>query len=216
MKILLTIIAILSFAFIASGQAIPGQGLSTNESISPNDENPVAATLKKGTWELGMLAGGGDGLGKSDNTQFFYAGGRTGWILSSNHFSGWLHGNFEWAADILPVYTVFPPNSAVYGGSIKPVIWQWNFTSYKRVAPYTAIAGGIVFTTHNVPPGDTSSVNFTPQWVFGVRSFSRTGRALFFESSIAHLSNASLGAHNPGYNASILFTVGYSWFRVPR
>jgi hypothetical protein len=213
MKILLNVVVVLFIAFGARGQSTSSPGSSL---MTINEGSPVAETLKKGAWEFGMLGGGGVGFGKSDNTQFFYAGGRAGWILTSDHLPGWLHGNFEWAADVLPVYTVFPPNSAVYGASIKPVIWQWNFTSHKRVAPYTAIAGGIVFTTSNVPPGDTSSVNFTPQWVFGVRSFSRTGRALFFESSIAHLSNASLGAHNPGYNASILFTVGYSWFRVPR
>ena len=46
-------------------------------------ENPIV----KGTWELGLFAGGGIGLGKSDNTQFFYAGGRAGakdgrWLLT--------------------------------------------------------------------------------------------------------------------------------------
>src|SRR5271169_3868427 len=94
-----------------------------------------ANPIQKGTWELGLFGGGGIGLGKSDNTQFFYAGGRGGWVLTSDHLPGLLHGNFEWAVDVMPIYVVFPPARAVYAGSIKPVIWKWNFTSGKKIIP---------------------------------------------------------------------------------
>lgn len=194
-------IAALSFMLLCTSAA-SAQGLASE-------------SLSKGTWELGVFGGGGDGLGKSDNTQFAYAGGRIGRVLTSEHFSGWLRGNFEWAVDVMPLYAVLPPASAIYGGSFKPVIWQWNFTRGNKVAPYFAAAGGIVFSTHNVPPGDTSYVNFTPQAVFGAHVFLKHSRALIFETDIAHLSSASLGNHNPGYNATILFTVGYSWFKTP-
>ena len=103
-------------------------------------------TLTRGTWELGAFAGGGDGFGKSDNTQFLIAGGRGGLVLTKEFMPGILRGNFEWAVDVMPVYIVFPPNSGVYGGSIKPVIWKWNFTHWQKVAPYFAAAGGILFT----------------------------------------------------------------------
>lgn len=172
----------------------------------------VHESLKRGTWQLGIFGGGGDGLGKSDNTQFMYAGGRAGIVLTGEHLPGWLRGDFEWAGDVMPVFTVFPPNSAVYGGSIRPVIWQWNFTSKKKVAPYFAAVGGIIFTRQNVPPGDTSQVNFSSGASFGANVFPKRRRALLLEMSILHISNASLGNHNPGYNGSIFFTVGYSWF----
>lgn len=172
-----------------------------------------SASLTRGTFEFGPLIGAGSGLGKSDGTQFFYLGGRGGLILTGEHLPGFLRGNFEWAVDAMPVYTVFTTNGAVYGGSFKPVIWQWNFTSFHKFAPYVAAAGGIVFTTQNVPPGDTSWVNFTPQFVVGTRVFTRPRRAFFFEGSLGHLSSASLGTHNPGYNVTLVFTVGYSWFR---
>jgi lipid A 3-O-deacylase len=171
-----------------------------------------SASLTRGSWELAPLIGGGTGLGKSDNTQFFYVGGRVGLVLTSEHLPGFLRGNFEWAVDAMPVYTVFTPNGAVYGGSFKPVIWQWNFTSGEKFAPYVAAAGGIVFSTDNIPPGDTSWVNFTPQFVVGTRVFAKRRRSAFFEGSLGHLSSASLGAHNPGYNITLAFTVGYSWF----
>ena len=47
------------------GSAVAAQGLPANP-------------IQKGTWELGLFSGGGMGLGKSDNTQFFYVGGRAG------------------------------------------------------------------------------------------------------------------------------------------
>jgi lipid A 3-O-deacylase len=171
-------------------------------------------SLTKGTWEFGFIAGGGTGLGHSDNTQFMYAGGRVGVVLTSEHLPGLLRGNFEWAGDFMPIYTVFPPLSAVYGGSFKPVIWQWNFTKGKKIAPYLAMAGGVLFSTHNIPPGNTSYVNFTPQGAFGWHVFLKQGRALLLEAAIVHHSSASLGTQNPGYNASFFFTVGYSWFKV--
>lgn len=176
-------------------------------------QNLPADSLTRSTVELAPFIGVGTGLGKSSGTQFFYLGGRGGLILTGEHLPGFLRGNFEWAVDLMPAYTVFTTNGAVYGASIKPVIWQWNFTSGQKFAPYVAAAGGIVFTTRNVPPGDTSQVNFTPQFVAGTRIFTKPRRAFFVEGSLGHMSNASLGNHNPGYNVTLVFTVGYSWFR---
>jgi hypothetical protein len=173
----------------------------------------LSQSLSKGTWELGLFTGGGTGLKHADDTQFFDAGGRVGLVLTGEHLPGWFHGNFEWAVDMMPAYVVFTPNQAVYGGSFKPVIWQWNFTRGKKIAPYFAIAGGVLFTTHDVPPGHTSFVNFTPQGAFGAHVFLKRGRALLLEGAIVHHSNASLGTQNPGYNAAFFFTVGYSWFK---
>jgi lipid A 3-O-deacylase len=174
----------------------------------------VSSSLTRGTWEVGVFAGGGDGFGKSDNTQFMVAGSRIGWVLTGNHLPWIFRGNFEWAVDLMPVYIVFPPNSAVYGASFKPAIWQWNFTHWKKASPYFAAAGGVLFTRQNIPPGDTSQVNFTPQADFGVHIFTREGRAITLELDAVHHSNASLGNQNPGYNGSYFFTIGYTWYKT--
>jgi lipid A 3-O-deacylase len=195
---------------------IAGMFLALLLAVGVRAQDLPSSSLTRGTWEFGLFAGGGTGLGKSDNTQFFFAGGRVGRILTHDHLSGWARGNFEWAIDMMPVYTVFPPQSAVYGGSFKPAIWQWNFTGGKTIAPYIAAAGGVVFSRSNIPPGDTSWVNFTPQGVFGVHIFTRPGRALQLESSFGHLSSASLGNHNPGYNGTFLFSIGYSWYKTAK
>src|SRR6202046_2038285 len=130
-------------------------------------QDPPVNPSQKGTWELGLFGGGGIGLGKSDNTQFFYAGGRAGRVFTSDHLSGIFRGNFEWDVDVMPIYVVFPPESAVYGGSIKPAIWKWNFTNGKKIVPYFAAEGGVVFSRANIPPGDTSQINFTAGGALG-------------------------------------------------
>ncbi|HKW88571.1 MAG TPA: acyloxyacyl hydrolase [Candidatus Acidoferrales bacterium] len=195
MKILFFSLLLSCFAFGARAQSLPSQSLT------------------KGTWEIQPFVGGGTGLGKSDSTQFIIAGARVGRIMTSSHFHNFLRGNFELAADFMPVYTFFQPGGAVYGGSFKPVIFKWNFTSHQRVAPYALIAGGIIFSTDNVPPGNTSYVNFSSQAAMGFHVFTRPRRAWDFEIQLVHHSNASLGHLNPGLNASLLFTLGYNWFK---
>jgi hypothetical protein len=69
-----------------------------------------------------------------------------------------------------------------------------------------------VFSTKDLPPIDTAQVNFTPGAAFGLHRF--VGKnAWTFQGAIYHLSNASIGPHNPGINAAIQFRVGYTWFK---
>ena len=192
--------------------AARAQALNSSAAVSRGGSFP-AESLQNGTWELGVFGGGGTGVGYASDTRFGYAGARIGRILTRDHFSGWRRGNFEWAVDLMPVYTVFTSAGPVFGGSLKPAIWKWNFTSGKYLAPYAAIGGGIVFSTSNLPPGDTSWVNFSPQAALGTHIFSKAGRAFFMEGSYVHHSNAGLSKFNPGYNASLFFTVGYGWFK---
>jgi lipid A 3-O-deacylase len=177
------------------------------------DDDWVHSSLKFKAINLGILGGGGTGLGKSDNTQFAYLGGRAGIVLTNEHLPGLLRGNFEWDVDVLPLYAVFPPNGGVYGGSIRPLIWKWNFTHGRKIAPYFAAEGGIVFTRSNVPPGDTSQINFTPGAAFGANFFLKNRRSFFLEGNVGHLSSASLGDHNPGYNVTFMISGGFSFFK---
>jgi lipid A 3-O-deacylase len=170
----------------------------------------------RSTWDFGAFLGGGTGAGKSSNTQFLFAGGRAGRVLTPDLARNTvLRGNFEYAVEVMPVYTVFTPNGAVYGASIKPFIVRWNFTANRRVIPYFHFAGGVLFTTSDVPPPNTSSINFTPQLGGGIHWFVRPERSVDFGLDLVHHSNASLGDHNPGYNASLFFSVGYTWYKRP-
>jgi len=182
-------------------------------SLSACAQGLPSQSLTRGTWEFEPFIGGGTGLLHASSTQFVIAGGRVGRVLTSEHLHGWARGNFEFAADFMPLYLVMQPGGTVYGASVKPVILKWNFTSNHKIAPYAVIAGGVLFTTSNVPPGNTSYVNFTPQGALGFHVFTRPKRAWDFEIQFVHHSNASLGTFNPGLNASVLFTIGYDWFK---
>ncbi len=200
------------FSLLLASSAVAQQTQSSETAPHHVRENFLADG--RGTWDLGAFLGGGSGAGKSSGTQFLFAGGRAGLVLTPDLFTSTpIRGNFEYAVEIMPVYTVFTPNGAVYGASIKPFVFRWNFTRPSHVIPYIHVAGGALFTTSNVPPGDTSSINFTPQIGAGVHWFHRASRSVDFTVDVVHHSNASLGNHNPGYNASVFFSVGYSWYQ---
>ena len=191
--------------------------LAAAQDRSPDARAESASTdpgssIRKGAWDFGLIASGGNGLGFAANTQFASAGGRLGLVLTKEHGTGWRRGNFEWAIEILPLYAVRTPRGAVYGGSIVPAMWRWNFTSSRTIAPFASVGGGILFSTHNLPPGNTSAVNFTPQLAMGVNFFVKPKGAFLFEGAYVHHSNAGLGTDNPGYNAALFVSVGYTWF----
>jgi lipid A 3-O-deacylase len=126
------------------------------------------------------------------------------------------------------------------GVSITPAILRWNFAGWGRVSPWVQGAGGVVWTNHKYPgfggppgypPGmvlvnpsgsaftynnssaNTSVWNFTPQFGVGMHYFMRPKRSVDFGANAIHVSSASLGDRNPGVNASVQFTLGYSWWK---
>lgn len=113
------------------------------------------------------------------------------------------------------------------GVSITPIILRWNFAGSKRISPWVQGAGGLLWTNHKYPAfggppynpnndganSDTSVWNFTPQFGVGMRYFIRPRRSIDFGANAIHISSASLGDKNPGVNASVQFTVGYTWWK---
>jgi hypothetical protein len=125
------------------------------------------------------------------------------------------------------------------GMSITPDILRWNFAGTRRFAPWVQGAGGLLWTNHKYPafggpmaasPGsivigaptvvgndgsndNTSVWNFTPQFGVGAHYFMRENRSIDFGANAIHISSASLGDKNPGVNASVQFTLGYSWWK---
>jgi len=122
------------------------------------------------------------------------------------------------------------------GVSVTPIILRWNFSGTRRFAPWMQGAGGALWTNHkypafggpalnatggfsystlgdNGPNDDTSVWNFTPQFGVGVHYFTRPNRSIDLGANAIHISSASLGDKNPGINASVQFTLGYSWWK---
>jgi lipid A 3-O-deacylase len=113
------------------------------------------------------------------------------------------------------------------GVSITPAILRWNFAASGRVVPWAQGGGGLIWTNHKYPPfggppyivyndgpqANTSVWNFTPQFGVGVHYFVRPRRSIDFGANAVHISSASLGDKNPGVNASVQFSVGYTWWK---
>lgn len=126
--------------------------------------------------------------------------------------------------DCSPLYTTGGTYSGV---SITPIILRWNFTGTRRISPWIQGAGGLLWTNHKYPgfggqpltlandgPNTDASVwNFTPQGGVGLHYFLRPRRSIDFSANAVHVSSASLGDKNPGVNASVQFTIGYSWWK---
>jgi hypothetical protein len=47
----------------------------------------------------------------------------------------------------------------------------------------------------------------------GFHYFLRPRRSIDFSANAVHISSASLGDKNPGVNASVQFSVGYTWWK---
>jgi hypothetical protein len=123
-----------------------------------------------------------------------------------------------------PLFTI---GGTYTGASITPVIFRWNLTHGQRWMPFVQGAGGLIWTDHKYPafgstilnlnndgPGsDTSVWNFTPQFGVGAHYFRRPKQSLDISANAVHISSASLGDKNPGVNASVQFSVGYTWWK---
>jgi lipid A 3-O-deacylase len=113
------------------------------------------------------------------------------------------------------------------GFSITPAIFRWNFVTSHRFTPWVQGAGGLIWTNHKYPAfggppynvfndgpnSDTSIWNFTPQFGVGLHYFINPRRSIDFGANAVHISSASLGDKNPGVNASVQFSLGYSWWK---
>ncbi len=116
----------------------------------------------------------------------------------------------------VPVYAPWGSYSR-FGASVTPVLFRWNFVRSEgsRSLPWMQLGGGLLWTNHKFPllGGSTSVINFTPQVGIGESIFIRKRRSLDFAIKAVHISNAGLGDNNPGINATLQFSMGYSWWR---
>jgi lipid A 3-O-deacylase len=131
--------------------------------------------------------------------------------------------------------TPFSVGGTFTGVSITPVILRWNLAGTRRISPWVQGAGGLLWTNHKYPAfggppatagglsntsfgnnglnAETSVWNFTPQFGVGAHYFVNAKRSIDIGANAIHISSASLGDKNPGVNASVQFTVGYSWWK---
>jgi hypothetical protein len=173
-----------------------------------------AAAIRREHWNVGVLASGGTGLTDRTNVQFVRAGFRVGRVMTGELGKGFARGTFEVDSEIMPLdYVLWGGYKNVYGFGVNPLVMKWNFTRANRAVPYFLAQGGLLRTNVNVPPGNTSRINFTSGAGVGLNYFIKPGRSVNWDVRATHLSNASLGSHNPGVNASLQFSIGYNWWK---
>ncbi|HZQ20011.1 MAG TPA: acyloxyacyl hydrolase [Terriglobales bacterium] len=169
---------------------------------------------EQGGTEIQVWTAGGHSVpgGRSD-TGIWDAGLRYGWVLLDSHGPGILKGRFEYAIDAVPAYLIVQPANTAYGVGLNPLNLKWNFERHGRFVPYAELSGGLLFTTHEVPPG-TSSVNFTPSAAFGTHILTQRF-AWTLEARYLHISDAGLSRLNPGINTFELH-LGLGRFTRPK
>jgi lipid A 3-O-deacylase len=173
-----------------------------------------AASIRREHWNVGLLASGGSGLFDRSNVKFVRAGLRVGRVMTGELGTGVARGTFEVDSEIMPLdYVLWSGYKNVYGFGVNPLVMKWNFTRGKKAIPYFLAQGGMLLSAVNIPPGNTSKINFTSGAGVGLNYFVRPGRSLNWDVRATHLSNGSLGDHNPGVNSSLQFSVGYNWWK---
>ncbi len=114
-----------------------------------------------------------------------------------------------------------------HGITVTPIILRFNFRGTRRLSPWVQAAGGLLWTNHKFPafgsstpslaqdgPNTEASVfNFTPQGGVGFHYFIKPTRSIDFSANGIHISSASLGDKNPGVNASVQFSLGYTFWK---
>ncbi len=178
---------------------------ATAQSSKPLDNHP---------WELGLWGSGGFSVpGGTQNTNTAVFGFRFGKVVTADHLGSFVRGNFEWSADVMPVYYIWQPAPGVntYGGGFNPVNLTWNFTNSEKVVPYVELGGGVLFSDNDVP-ANTNKTNFLTHAALGFRFFVREKHAVAVSTRYEHISNAGLATPNPGIN-TVQFTLGWNWLK---
>lgn len=145
-------------------------------------QTPVAEFRSEKSLEYGPFINWGSGLGDRSDYKFLSAGFELGKPLTPFVHAGLLSGQFELAANIMPLWQAYtpPPHEVEYtcvepngqpvtcflpagggtfrGVSLTPVIFRWNFrTRSRRLQPWFQGAGGLIYTTHKYPPNILST-----------------------------------------------------------
>jgi hypothetical protein len=174
---------------------------------------PTAA--QKGRWDFSVWAAaetGEETANSFSQAQIWSAGVFAGRVITRQLGSGWRRGNLEYGFDLVPVFETYG-NQRIHGGGFDPVILRWNSALHTtRISPYIELAGGALITTADLPPGNTSSFNFTPKGGGGIYLWTRGRQALDIGCRWSHISNANLGVQNPEFNG-VQLSIAYHWFK---
>ncbi len=184
-------------------------------SISAQDEEP-------GKNEL-MVWGG-----YAPAVRTFAIGGRTwdaqlgiGALRYSHRFnnSDWVNLKYTLDASVLVMNypdkivsgtMITPTRETRVGIGLAPIGLQGNFRPRKKLQPFIGLALGFMPFTERTPNVTGKKLNFSTAGGGGIEYRLANKRAITFGYNFYHISNASRGIENPGYDAQLFF-VGYTF-----
>ena len=107
--------------------------------------------------------------------------------------------------------TVVPKRETRFAVGLAPIGLQGNFRPRKKIQPFLGLALGFVGFTETTPNVTGKKLNFSTAGGGGIEYRLANKKALTFGYYFHHISNASRGVENPGYDAQLFF-VGYTFF----
>ena len=107
--------------------------------------------------------------------------------------------------------TVTPTRETRVGIGVAPIGLQGNFRPRKKLQPFIGLALGFLPFTETTPNVTGKKLNFSTAGGGGVEYRLSNKKAITFGYNFYHISNASRGIENPGYDAQLFF-VGYTFF----
>lgn len=147
----------------------------------------------------------------SRSADSFASAFRVSRVLTAEHGSGWKRGTLEWDISLVPIDLFFIAGRTYFAGGYEVFSPRWNFTARRgRLVPFTGLAGGMLFSTGNLPPGNTASMNYTIAIDAGVHIFGTRHQSFDATTRLHHLSNAASGTYNPGVPLSLQVMLGYT------
>ena len=107
--------------------------------------------------------------------------------------------------------TVTPVRETRYGIGLAPIGLQGNFRPRSKLQPFIGMSLGFLPFTETTPNVTGKKLNFTTEGGGGIEYRLANKKAITFGYKFYHISNASRGIENPGYDAQLLY-VGYTFF----
>jgi lipid A 3-O-deacylase len=170
-------------AVILIGAALPLAGQPSSSQTPPATSgtvlplSPVRETMSRNPWNWGVFFNGGTSSGVTPSSTYLSIGARAGKVLTDPFGPGFLRGQFEYNAELMPWWqgrtatferfnltATNDPNVAAAAGpyktggayngiSITPIVLRWDLaTGTRRIMPFVQGAGGLIWTNHKFPP----------------------------------------------------------------
>ncbi|HUO61173.1 MAG TPA: acyloxyacyl hydrolase [Candidatus Acidoferrales bacterium] len=181
----------------------PGDvGYGVNAGFSPFSTELIGSTkhrkllLVNGELNLVLLAGKGTALRYTPELTFAL-----------------VHDPKEYLTDLKTMQDIYSPGGYAVGGGASPLGLQLNFRDRRRVQPYIAGHGGMLYFNKQVPETASSQFNFSFSWEAGVEWRANGRNWLRAGYRYHHISNDSTGHFNPGIDSNVFL---FGWTRRKR